>query len=374
MQKQFIVDPKKCKGSRVCDTACPGNLISINEKTNLPFWIEGAEQQCILCHRCVISCPNLAITIKKIKEDGDDVIRNFLFKIDAAKCLHDGACAIVCPLQLIIFNVNEKDKLPIPIEQAEKLCIHCGQCVAVCPTGAFKLDTTKPGKLTVDMYGVPYFEPVTRQTMKPEDCEPFNPEFLPSSEQIKHFLRSRRSIRAFQSQSVDRVTLSHIIDTICYAPTARNSQSVNWLVIEDAEEVKYFSRLAIDWMRRTISEKPGIAQNMHLQRLVDAWDKGRDPICHGAPHVILAHAKDDMPGAQIDCTIALTYLELVAHSAGVGTCWAGFFNAAANFYPPMMDALNLPDGHQCFGAKLVGYSRIQYHRIPLRKKANITWR
>lgn len=372
MQKQFIVDPLKCKGSGVCETVCPGNLISINEKNNLPFWIEGAEKKCILCHRCVTSCPNLAITIKKIKEDGDDIIRNYLFKIDDTKCIHDGACVMVCPMQLIIFD--EKDQPPIPIDQAEKLCINCGQCVAVCPTGAFKLDTTKPGKLTIDEYGAPYFEPVSRQTMKPEDCEPFNHEFLPSSEQVKHFLNTRRSIRAFKSQPVDRETLSRIIDIACYAPTTRNLQPVNWLVIEDAGKVRYFSGLVIDWARRVIYEEPELAQNIHLQRLVDAWDNGVDRICHGAPNVIVAHAKENTPSALINCTIALTYLELAAYSIGVGTCWAGFFNAAANFYPQMMDALNLPDGHQCFGAMLIGYPRFQYHRIPLRKKATINWR
>ncbi len=372
MKKEFQVNPQKCKRSGICAMSCPGKLISINEKDKLPYWIEGAEKQCIHCNRCVTSCPNLAITIKKIKEeDDDDEIRNNLFKIDAQKCKHDGICAAVCPLKLITFN--KKNKLPAPIDKAEKQCIHCGHCITVCPSGAFTLKTIKPGKLRVDLDGSLYYGPVSQQTMKPEDCEQVNAKLLPSTEQVRQFLTTRRSIRAYQSRPVDRETLSGIIDTACYAPTARNLQPVNWLVIENAGKVSLLSGLAIEWMRHVINDEPELAKSMNMKRLVDDWDKGIDRICHGAPHVIIAHAEEDLTSSQTSCTIALTYLELAAFAAGLGACWAGFFNAAANFYPPMKDALSLPDGHQCFGAIMVGYPRYQYHRIPLRKKAVVTW-
>jgi len=371
MQKQFNVDPQKCKGIGLCVTSCPGKLINKNEQDKLPYWIKGAEQQCILCNRCVTSCPNQAITIKKIIDD-EDITTNNLFKIDVQKCCHDGICAAVCPLQLITFT--KKDKLPAPIGQAEKQCIHCGHCVAVCPTGALTIDTLKPGELRVDLDGSLYYGPVSQQTMKPEACEQVDTKLLPTLEQVRHFLSSRRSIRAYQSRPVDRATLSSIIDTACYAPTAKNSLPVNWLVIEDAGEVKLLSGLVIEWMRQVINAEPEMAQSMSLKRLVDEWDKGIDRICHGAPHVIVAHAPTDLPSSLSSCTIALTYLELAAYAAGLGACWAGFFNAAANFYPPLQDALNLPDNHQCYGAMLIGYPRYQYHRIPLRKKATVTWR
>ncbi len=366
---QFQVDPQKCKRSGICAVSCPAKLISINKIDKHPYWIEGAEQKCIKCEHCVAACPNHAITIKKFREDE---IRNNLFKIDALKCKYDGICATVCPLQLIIFN--KTDKIPTPIEKAEKQCIHCGHCVAACPTGAFSLKTVKPGKLCVDFDGTLYYGPISLQTMKPEDCEQVNASLLPSAEQVGHFLRTRRSVRAYKSQPVDRATLSGIIDIARYAPTARNLQPVNWLVIENAGEVSLLTGLVIEWMRHTINEEPEIAKSMNMKRLVDDWNKGIDRICRSAPHVIVAHTREDLTGAQTSCAIALTYLELAAFSAGLGACWAGFFNAAANFYPPMKEALGLPDGHQSFGAMMIGYPRYQYHRIPLRKKAIVTWR
>jgi nitroreductase len=99
-----------------------------------------------------------------------------------------------------------------------------------------------------------------------------------------------------------------------------------------------------------------------------------DIIFRNAPVVIVAHAAKDDRTAPTSSTIALSYLELAATSAGLGCCWAGYFNAAATTFPPMMEALPLPEGHQCFGAMMVGYPKFEYQRLPLRKPPEITWR
>ncbi|OPX86483.1 MAG: Coenzyme F420:L-glutamate ligase [Pelotomaculum sp. PtaB.Bin104] len=369
---QFEVNPQKCNRSGICVSSCPMRIITIDKKDKLPRWIEGAEKKCLRCERCVASCPNQAISLKKIRDEEDEKSTNNLFKINHQTCRQDGLCAAVCPLQLI--TLNRKDGFPAPIEKAEKQCIHCGHCVAVCPYGALALATLKPGELSVAADGTLFYGPISLQTMKPEECVQVNAILLPTADQVKHFLTARRSIRAYKSQPVARDVLSGIIDTARYAPTGRNTQPVNWLVIEDANEVRLLASLAIDWMRQVIKEEPGAARNLNMTRLVADWDQGVDRVCHGAPHVIVAHAEEDLTAIHTSCTIALTYLELAAFSTGLGACWAGFFNAAANFYPPMTEALRLPNGHQCFGAMLVGYPRYQYHRIPSRKKAVVTWR
>jgi nitroreductase len=90
--------------------------------------------------------------------------------------------------------------------------------------------------------------------------------------------------------------------------------------------------------------------------------------------LIITHAEKENRMAPTTCTIALTYLELAATSMGLGGCWAGYFNAAATLFPPMMKALGLPEGHQCYGAMMVGYSKFNYHRLPTRNTPEILWR
>jgi nitroreductase len=210
--------------------------------------------------------------------------------------------------------------------------------------------------------------------MKPEDCPTLRRDQLPGPEQCEHFLRSRRSIRNFKEKPVSREILTRLIEIARYGPTGHNLQPVHWLVIEKAEEVKRLAGLVADWMRLMIKEQPEFAQLLHLDRVVEFWDQGVDRILRGAPHLVVAHGQIALAPAQTACIIALTYLDLSAPSFGLGTCWAGYFNAAANLYPPLGQELKLPKGHQCFGAMMVGYPKYQYHRLPLRKEPPITWR
>jgi len=372
MENIFEVDPRKCKRRGICAASCPMKIIAFREKDGLPAWIEGAEQLCLHCERCVSTCPSQAITLRIPKLSDGDLTRNNLLEIDPRKCKQDYLCLAACPFKLI--TVNRKTKLPFPIDKAELQCILCGHCVAVCPYGALSIKTLKPGVSKIAETGILIAGPLSLQTMKPEECSPFNKEFLPSAEQVKHLLTARRSIRVYKKRPVDRETLADILDTARYAPTAMNSQPVNWLVVEDAQEVKRLGRLVIDWMRSVIKEDLILAQELNMQRLVASWENGEDRICRGAPHVIVAHADGALSRSQSSCTIALTYLEIAAFSKGLGACWAGYFTRAANLYPPLTEALHLPEGHQVFGAMMIGYPQLRYHLIPARKKAAVIWK
>jgi len=272
-----------------------------------------------------------------------------LFFVDQEKCNKDGICAAECPLRLI--ELNDPNQVPTPIEGAEELCINCGHCVAVCPSAA-----------------------LTRKNMKPEECRPIRKDWVLEPEKLEHFLKARRSIRTYYDRAVDRETLTKLIETARFAPSGHNSQPVNWMVIYDGDKVRQLAAQVVDWLRCLLKKKSRSIQEMHLDRVVNAWDDGVDSVCRSAPHVIIAHALKDDPTSQAACAIALTYLELGAASFGLGTCWAGFFNVAATVWQPMRRSLELPDGHVCFGSMMIGFPRYKYHRLPLRNEANIIWR
>ena len=64
------------------------------------------------------------------------------------------------------------------------------------------------------------------------------------------------------------------------------------------------------------------------------------------------------------CVIALAYLELAAFGLGLGACWAGYFNAAANMHQPMQKALDLPEGMGVYGGMMLGVPKFEYQRMP----------
>jgi nitroreductase/NAD-dependent dihydropyrimidine dehydrogenase PreA subunit len=272
-----------------------------------------------------------------------------LFIIDHKKCHRDGLCVTECPGKLI--EIVEEEGFPTPIAEAETLCINCGHCVAICPHGALSLNT-----------------------MSSKDCSPVRKELALSAEQGAHFLRSRRSTRNFKEKKMTPDLLTQLIDIARYAPSGHNLQPVHWLVITDSQEVHRMAGLVADWMRFLINQGAEMAQAYHMDRVVESWDKGVDRILRSAPHLVIAYGLKSLPTAQNACTIALTYLELAASSFGLGTCWAGYFNAAANFYPPLSETLALPAEYLPYGAMMVGYPKYTYQRIPLRNPAKIIWR
>lgn len=270
------------------------------------------------------------------------------FVVNSEICKRDGICVAVCPAKLIV--IKDRESVPTPVEDAEERCIDCGHCVAVCPQGA-----------------------LTHRSMRPDQCPPVRPEWSLDPEKVEHFLRARRSIRTYKNRPVDREIIGKLIDIARFAPSGHNMQPVRWLVIYDTDEIRRLAGLVIDWMRFMLREQPAVVEPLHLDRTVAAWESGEERICRGAPHVIVAHAPEDERAAPSACIIALAYLELAAPSFGLGACWAGYFNTAANQWPPMEKALGLPDGHISHGAMMIGHPVYTYHRLPLRNEPRITW-
>ena len=271
-----------------------------------------------------------------------------LFEVDKKTCNQDGICAAVCPAGIIDF---QKGECPTPNPVAEAVCIRCGHCVAVCPTGS-----------------------LTHREMAVAECPPVQKALYLTAEQCEHFLRNRRSIRVYKNKPVSGDELARLIDIARYAPSGHNSQCTEWLVLSSGDELRKLAGTVVDWMRWMIGNMPEIAASMGMDRVVKRWAGGEDFILRGAPAVIVAHAEKENRAAPSACTIALTYLELTATSMGLGCCWAGYFNAAAVTFPPMMEALSLPQGHHCFGAMMVGYPKFSYHRLPSRRPPVVTWR
>lgn len=270
------------------------------------------------------------------------------FEIDGEKCRHDGICVAECPMHIL--EMKDASLPPAPVEGAEERCIRCGHCVAVCPHGAFSLSG-----------------------MKTEDCPPVRKDLALGAEHVEHFLRSRRSIRTYQDKAIEREKLTKLLDIARYAPTGTNSQQVRWLAVNSREKVRELSGAVVDLIRYMIKENDPMAARYNLAGMVRAWDAGVDLISRGAPGLIVAHAPKEYMLGRTDSVIALTFLDLAAPSFGLGTCWAGFFMIAAANWPPLVKALALPEGNTCHGAMMIGYPKYIYHRLPLRKEADITW-
>lgn len=268
-------------------------------------------------------------------------------EIDESRCQKDGLCAQVCPFRLLAVEVGRS--FPQAVPGAGQRCIRCGHCQAVCPHGALTLVGQEAGPA-------------------------FRPEKLPDLEQLTQLVRGRRSIRVYRKKPVERRLVQRCIDLAHYAPTARNSQQIGWLVIDDKEELHRLTNHAFDWMRHLLATDDPRAEHYGVAGLIRGWEKGRDGILRQTPGLVVTFAPAGYGLGTMDSTIHLTTFELIAFSQGLGTCWAGFFQLAAADWSPLRQALALPDGQELTAAMMVGYPRLRYQRLPERRAARVVWR
>jgi nitroreductase/NAD-dependent dihydropyrimidine dehydrogenase PreA subunit len=269
-----------------------------------------------------------------------------LIAVDPTKCKRDATCVATCPMEILRLDAGAT--VPEMVAGGEEQCVKCGHCVAVCP-----------------------HEALSHQAMSLAGCPPIRQELMVSPEQAEQFLRSRRSIRAYQDRAVERSALEKLIAVARHAPTASNGQRVHWIVLGARDQVKKLAGKVIDMLRDKIAHQPAAAAR--FERHLAAWDAGHDRITRGAPVLLFTTAPRDYGFGAADCAIALSHLDLAAPSLGFGTCWAGYVMLAANSWPPLLEGLAIPEGHACFGAMMVGYPKHRYHRLPQRNQASVTW-
>ena len=265
-----------------------------------------------------------------------------LLEVNKETCNKCGICAVVCGM--IYFK---EGSYPRQVPGTDEFCLRCGHCVGLCPTGSL---THREMPET----------PVIEKSLEV------------SFRQSAQLIKSRRSIREFQDKDVSKEEIERIIDVARYAPTGHNMQEVQWLVVNDRAYLRKLSAIGADWLRLMMKNNPQMAAM--FQGVIQELDAGHDIILRNAPAVVVAYAEKNNPMCATDCAIALGYFDLAAKSAGLGCCWDGFFYMPAGSYPPMIEAVALPEGYAPYGALMVGYPKYKYQRVPARKPARIIYR
>jgi nitroreductase/NAD-dependent dihydropyrimidine dehydrogenase PreA subunit len=269
--------------------------------------------------------------------------------IDPEKCAKDGICADECPLKII--SLSGPNGLPEIKAGAESACFACGHCVAVCPRGA------------LDCSEIPL-----------NLCPPINKKLILHKDQAVQFLRSRRSARVFKNRPVEKAQLHELIEIARYAPSASNSQMLEWIVFTDGNQIAGLVEKTIAWMRGLIKQGPRAIYSPYIIPAVEAWDAGQDRILRKTPALVFATAPIEAVYGMVDLTIALSYLDLIAPTAGLITCWAGVLHRAMEKNPSLRDDVGIPETHPYYYPMMIGYPKYPYHRLPVRKPPKIIWK
>lgn len=260
------------------------------------------------------------------------------FAIDESRCIQCGECAADCPVRIIDMSQG----LPRISEQRQGLCIRCQHCLAVCPTAALSILGVNPDE---------------------------SAEILPPSpDGLENLIKSRRSVRRYRPEAVERAVLDRLMDAVAYAPTGKNERKVRFTLVDDPEVMARIRVLTMEGIRRAVDED-GLPDGMEFfAKFLTAWDQGRDIIFREAPHMLIASSPREATSGEADPFIALSYFELMAASLGLGTVWCGYARwALQSVVPELGRRLGIPSDHRSMYAVMFGYPAVRYARAVQRE-------
>lgn len=267
------------------------------------------------------------------------------FHLNAERCKKDGICSKVCIVGII---KNDENHLPYIDKSQEKSCMACGLCAAFCPHEACYVE-----KLDEKQFSL---------IKKAE---------MPDAAQIDQVLKARRSVRNFRKTSVDSHVLAEVFDAVRYAPTAKNTQNIRWAVTKGMEETDKIRKLMLEYFEETAKVTPA-PESIFMKTMIRAYKQGRDVFLRGAPQIAAAVLPKDYIWKE-DAAIAITYFEISAFAHGLGTCWSGYFTAAARKYRPLREAMGISEDEYVGGAVMIGNPVYRPNAIPSRNHVKITW-
>lgn len=263
-----------------------------------------------------------------------------LIHVNQEKCTRCGICVAICPPRILQM---EKDGPSVTEIQA---CIACGHCVAICPQAAID-NVRTPLSGQVDLAKFPVID----------------------TETAYHYMRSRRSIRCYKSESIPRNQLLKLVDVARFAPTASNKQGISYILVDDSNILKKATEAVIQWMEENQSHWWSFPIHIHAYR-----EQGIDGIFHSAPNLIIATASKDFKNGRENTILSFAYLELFANTLGIGSAWAGLFEMCAfSNYSPLLDLFKIPENKSITGAVMVGFPKYSFKRLVDRNPLDVTW-
>ena len=140
-------------------------------------------------------------------------------------------------------------------------------------------------------------------------------------------LKSRRSIRKYKSTPVEEEKIQKCLEAAQWAPSASNKQPWEFMIVTNPEFRKKMA--AVHPYAKFITESPVVFIPL------------TDPRIHADYH-------------QSDTALATMQFMIMAHSLGLGTCWAGVINKSL-IENEIKQMLNIPEKLRVLALVAVGY-------------------
>ena len=274
---------------------------------------------------------------------------NDFFKIDTGKCVRCGACVRDCAFKALKVGDDSRPTMP----DAAK-CMRCQHCFAICPVGAITFDGHSADEAT-----------------KADGLS------LPSAAQTENWLRTRRSVRHFRDEDVDRETLDRVLRALGNAPTGCNARGLTFTVYPDRASMSRFKAQFLHTIERHRDGAKLLPRWLAVPAIM-LRKGGEDVFFRGASGLVVISTDKSNPALatpEQDVASAITCFEMLANANGIATCWCGFLRMVQKEVPELLETGAGIDADTPFCAMLFGKAAVSYPRGVVRDSyARIVYR
>lgn len=176
--------------------------------------------------------------------------------------------------------------------------------------------------------------------------------------EVLETIRNRRSTRKYKEVQITKEELQTIIDAGIQAPSANNSQSWHFTVIQNKDMVN------------AMSDKTKEVMLSSDNKNIVSFGKGPINIFYNAPTVIIVSGKEEVESSLVDCSAAIENMLIACQSIKLGAVWIGFVRYLFTLSDEV-EKFNLPDGYKPFYAVSIGYKSDDSISNPLKRNTDV---
>jgi nitroreductase len=184
--------------------------------------------------------------------------------------------------------------------------------------------------------------------------------------ELMNVLASRRSVRSYTRQLVERSLIDQLLRAAVLAPSGMNDQPWAFGVVEGAERLEALSTRAKRRLLETLEHMPALEKyREHLE----------DPafnIFYGAPALAIIYTKPTGYDGAGACAMAAYAFMLAARDLGLGTCWIGFSEPLLQS-AELKRELGVPCDYRVVAPIILGYPAAAVDPTPRNEPEILFW-
>jgi nitroreductase/NAD-dependent dihydropyrimidine dehydrogenase PreA subunit len=274
--------------------------------------------------------------------------------VDKRACRGCGLCARTCHQRCIVLAAENGDRVA-HVDHA--LCSTCTQCIAICPQQALSWN------------GVP---PLA-----------YDPDRLPSAEQLAELFKQRRTVRRFKETRIDRALLAEVVGTAIHAPT--NNYDLQAIVVDDPAILETLDAIIMRFVTWTYNllYRPTLVFNLVRTMTPAIGPKTRVKMKHGLE---AGKSFDTLPAALVlvvgdrriilseaSAQYALYNMILYAQARGIGSRINGGIPLTLDRSRRARKRLGLQKHEHILAALELGYPAVRFRNKVEGKTMPIAW-